>query len=128
MMAALYDLTDQEDKALSILRKLYDAYPPSIVNSSIAQAYMAAGAAEKAMTLALQAIQEDPANPQGYLIAGMVYESEGDTRQAMAYYQQASAAANAAEDYQTEAFVKIRLGTLLQKPRLSAPTPTVAGD
>ncbi len=127
MMAALYDLTDQEDKALPILRKLYDSYPPSIVNSNIAQAYVAAGAAEKARTLALQAIQDDPANPQGYLIAGMVYEAEGDVRAAMDYYQKAADAANAAKDYQTEAFAKIRLATLLQKPQSPSPTLTPAG-
>lgn len=128
MMAALYDLTDQEDKALPILNKLYDAYPPSIMNSNIAQAYAAAGAEEKALALALQAIQDDPANPQGYLIAGMVYESEGDVHQAMDYYQLAASTANSAKDYQTEAFAKIRLATLLQKPQSSAPASTPAGD
>ena len=131
MLAALYDLTDQEDRALPFLRKLYDAYPPSIVNSNLAQAYAAAGAAEKALALALQAIEEDPANPQGYLIAGMAYEAQGDVRSAMEAYQKAADAANAAGDYQTEAFAKIRLATLLQKPSLpqtpGAATPQPGG-
>ncbi len=128
MMAALYDLTDEEDKAEPILRQLYDAYPPSIVNSNIARAYAAAGAEEKARALALQAIQDDPANPQGYLIAGMVYESQGDVHQAVDYYQKAAAAANAAKDYQTEAFAKIRLATLLQKPQSAGLASTPNGE
>ena len=121
MLAALYDLTNKEDKALPLLRKLYDAYPPSIVDSNLAQAYVAAGAAEKALPLALQAIREDPANPQGWLVAGMVYEAQGDVKAAMEAYQKAADAANAAQDYQTEAFAKMRLATLLQRPQRSTP-------
>ena len=128
MMAALYDLTDQEEKAAPILRKLYEDYPPSLVNSNIAQAYVAAGDAEKARVLALQAIEDDPANPQGYLIAGMVYESEGDVRTAMDYYQKAADAASAAKDYQTEAFAKMRLATLLQQPHPPAKVTSQPGD
>ena len=125
MLAALYDLTDQEEKALPLLRKLYDDYPPSIVDSNLAQAYVAAGVAEKALPLALQAIEEDPANPQGYLMAGMVYESQGNVKAAMDAYQKAADVANAAKDYQTEAFAKMRLATLLQKPQLPQITATV---
>ncbi len=126
MMAALYDLTDQEDKALPILRKLYDAYPPSIVDSNLAQAYSAAGAPEKALALAQQAIEEDPANPQGYLAAGMAYEARGDAEAAMDAYQKAAEAARAAGDYESEAFAKIRLATLLQKPALQTPEAATA--
>ncbi len=122
-LAALYDLTDQEDRALPLLQRMHEHYPPSIVDANLAQAYVAAGDAEKALPLALQAIDEDPANPQGYLIAGMVYEAKGDIHRASEYYQKAADAANAAKDYQTEAFAKIRLATVLQKP----PIPTPSG-
>ncbi len=126
MMAALYDLTDQEAKALPVLRQLYDAYPRSIVDSYLAQAYNAAGAAEKALALAKQAVEEDPANPQGYLAAGMAYEARGDAKAAMDAYLKAAEAARAAGDYESEAFAKIRLATLLQKPALQTPEAATA--
>ena len=122
LLAALYDLTGQPEQAAALQDQLDARYPPSIVHSNLAQAYLAAGAVDKALDLALQAIAEDDANPQGYLIAASAYEAKGETRQAMAFYQQAAEKANAAGDHQTEAFAKVRLATLLQKPQIS-PTP-----
>ena len=122
LLAALYDLTGQPQQAAAVVAQLSARHPPSIVHANLAQAYVAAGAADKALDLALQAIDEDPASPQGYLIAGMVYEAQGDVRQAMAMYQTAADKANAAKDYQTEAFAKVRLANLLQKPQLT-PSP-----
>ena len=122
LLAALYDLTGQAEKAGPLIDQLNARYPPGIVHSNLAQAYVAAGAVDKALALALQAIDEDPANPQGYLIAGMAYEVQGDVQRAMTMYQTAAEKANAARDYQTEAFAKVRMANMLQKPRLT-PTP-----
>ncbi len=124
MLAALYDVTGQEDRAAPLLRQMLKAYPASVVHASLAQAYAAAGAEKKAEKLAQLAIDEDPANPQGWLVAGMVYEARGDVQAAMDAYQTAAAKANAAKDYQTEAFAKVRLATLLQKPQSPRPVGT----
>ena len=121
MLAALYDLTGEEDAATPVLRKLFETYPQAVVHAGMAQAYAAAGDARKAQALARMAIEEDPANPQGWLVSGMAYEAEGDVQSAMNAYQKAAEVANAARDYQTEAFAKVRLATLLQKPQLPAP-------
>lgn len=123
MLVALYDLTGQEDKATPILRRLYDNFPPSIVDSNIAQSYVTAGEVEKALSMSLQAIDEDPKNPQGYLIAGVAYEALGDVHLASRYYQQAADVASVAEDHQVEAFAKIRLATLLQKAQIPTSLP-----
>ena len=124
MLAALYDLTGQEEKATPILRRLLENYPAASVHAGMAQAYAAAGNVKKAQVLAQLAIDEDPTNPQGWLVAGMAYEASGDVKAAMDAYQKAAEVANAAGDYQTEAFAKVRLATLLQKPQL----PTTPGD
>ena len=122
LLAALYDLTGQSQQAADVIAQFSARYPPGIVHSNLAQSYLAAGAVDKALALALQAIDEDPANPQGYLMAGMAYEAQGDVRQAMDMYQTAADKANAAKDYQTEAFAKVRLANLLQKPQRT-PSP-----
>lgn len=118
-LAALYDLTGQEDKAEPILNKLFEAYPPATVHASIAQNYAIAGAVDKALALANLAIEEDPGNPQGYLVAGQAYEALGQVKSAMEAYQKAAEAASAAGQHQIEALAKIRLATLLQKPQIS---------
>lgn len=124
MLVALYDLTGQADKGRPILQKLYADFPSSIVDANIAQSYVAAGAVEKALSMSLQAIDEDPKNPQGYLVAGVAYEAMGNVPLATRYYQQAADAANAAADHQTEAFAKVRLATLLQKSQIpTTPIP-----
>jgi len=120
MLAALYDLTGQEDRASPVLFRLMSIYPAAVVHAGMAQSYAAAGAVKKAEKLAQLAIDEDPANPQGWLVLGMVYEARGDVQAAMTAYQKAAEVANAARDYQTEAFAKVRMATLLQKPQLPA--------
>ncbi len=127
LLAALYDLTGRQADSQAMIDKLLAKYPPSIVFSNLAQSYTSAGEAEKAMMYAQRAIKEDPANPQGYLMAGMVYESQGDIKSAMDAYQMAADTARAAEDFQTEAFAKIRLATLLQKPQLPASSTAIPG-
>ncbi len=128
MLAALYQQLHQPQKAASLLQQLREAYPPSIVDSNLAQAHLIADAPQKALALALQAIEEDAANPQGYLVAGMAYEADGDVKQAMDYYQRAADVAHAAEDTQSEAFAKIRLATLLQSQNPSSVKPVPFGD
>ncbi|RUA17929.1 MAG: hypothetical protein DSY55_01205 [Clostridia bacterium] len=123
MLVALYDLTDQEERVNPIGKKLYAEFPSSIVDSNIAQSYMVVGAVEKALSKSLQAVDEDPKNAQGYLIAGMAYEAKGDTHLAYRYYRQAADVASAAGDHQTEAFAKIRLATLLQKAQVPTQIP-----
>jgi len=125
-LAALYDLTDQEDKARPILQKLRADFPPSVIDSNIAQSYVAAGAVEKALTLSLQAVEEDPKNPQSYLVVGIAYEALGKTSLASQYYQQAANVASAVGDHQMEAFAKVRLAALIQKPRLPGSQPTTS--
>jgi len=119
LLAALYDRTNQSQKAAATIDELNAHYPADIVLSSLAQSYLAVGEVEKAQDLALQAIDVAPANPQGYLVAGMAYEAKGDVRQAMNYYQTAAEKANAAGDFQTEAFAKVRLANILQKPQIT---------
>ncbi len=114
-LAALYDLTQQPEKARKLIDQLSTRYPPSIAHANLGQAYLTAGVMDKALSMALQAISEDPTNPHGYLIAGMVYEAQGDPQRAMAMYRHAAETASAAEDHQTEAFAKVRLANLLQR-------------
>ncbi len=125
LIAVLYDLLGESDLAQPVLHAMYEAYPSSIVDINLAQAYVSTGAAEKALPLALQAVRKNPENPHGWLVMGMVYEARGDVQSAMDAYQRAAEKANAAQDYQTEAFAKVRLATLLQKPQLPSRSPIV---
>ncbi len=115
-LAVLYDLTGQAEKAEPLLKKLHQEHPPGAVLSSLAQSYAMAGHTDKALDLALQAIAAAPDDPQGYLVAAMAFEAQGDNQQAITYYQQAAEKANASGEYQVEAFAKVRLATLLQMP------------
>ncbi len=126
LLAVLYHLQGRKEEARALEDQLFQMYPKGIVLSNLAQSYVAAGEADRALDLALQAIQADPANPQGYLVAAMAYEAQGDVPTAMRYYQDAAEKANAAGDHQTEAFAKVRLANMLQKPRITPPgvTPT----
>ena len=124
LLAVLYDLTGRPDDSQAMIDRLRAQFPPSIVFSNLAQGYVSVGDVEKAMKYAQRAIEADPANPQGYLVAGMGYETQGDIKSAMDAYQMAADKARAAESYETEAFAKIRLATLLQKSQLPA-TKTV---
>ncbi len=123
LLAVLYDLQGRKEQARALQDQLLQMYPRSIVLSNLAQSYVAAGEADRALDLALQAIQADPANPQGYLVAAMAYEAQGDVPLAMQYYQQAAEKANAAGDHQIEAFAKVRLANMLPKPRVTPPSP-----
>ncbi len=115
LLAVLYDLDQQPQKAAAIRAQLLKQYPPSITHANLAQSYLLAGDTEKALELARQAIREDEANPQGYLVAGMVYEARGQRNRAVDFYQQAAEKAHAAGEYETEAFAKVRLAHLLQE-------------
>ncbi len=115
LLAVLYDLEQRPQKAATFRTRLLDQFPPSITHANLAQSYLLAGAIEKALALARQAIREDAANPQGYLIAGMVYEAQGQRSLAAELYQQAAEKAHAAGEYETEAFAKVRLAHLLRQ-------------
>ena len=117
LLAAIYDVTGQQERSLDLTAKLRQQEPPGMALADLAQSYLLVGDWEKAGILANEAIKAAPEIPQGYLVAGMVYEASGDVHAAMDAYQKAADAANAAKDYQTEAFAKIRLATLLQKPQ-----------
>ena len=121
-LAALYDISGNAEKAAPILDNLAQDYPPSIIHANVAQAYLLAGAVDKALPLALQAIREDRANPQAYLVAASAYEFDGEVRLAVDYYQKAADAANTAGEHQLEAFAKIRMANLLQR-RVSPGAP-----
>ena len=123
LLAVLYEHEEQSQKMEALLASLFASYEPAVVRTSLAQSYMTLGDVEKARPLARQAIADDPANPQGYLISGMIFEADGDTQQAVEAYQRAADVANQAQDFQTEAFAKIRLATLLQKARGPVPLP-----
>jgi len=122
LLAALYDLTGQNEKRDALIAQLRDRYPQSTLLSNLAQSYLLLGEVDRALMMTGEAAKADPANPQSYLIAGMAYEAKGDVRRAMESYQIAAQKANAADDYQTEAFAKVRLANLLQKPHFT-PTP-----
>ena len=123
LLAALYDCSGQPQKMQPLLDALLAAYPPTQIHASLAQSYMATGCADKAMPLARQAIADDPTNSQGYLILGSIYETNNETELAVEAYQKAADMANQAKDYESEAFAKIRLATLLQKARGPVPAP-----
>ena len=117
LLAAIYDLTGQQQRSLDFITKLRQQEPPGTALAELAQSYMLVGDLDKAGILAKEAIAAAPDKPQGYLVAGMVYEATGETGLAMEHYQTAADKANALRDHQTEAFAKVRLATLLQKSK-----------
>jgi len=115
LLAAIYDLTGQQQRSLDFITKLRQQEPPGTALAELAQSYMLVGELDKAGILANEAIAAAPDKPQGYLVAGMVYETKGETALSMEHYQTAADKANAMGDHQTEAFAKVRLATLLQQ-------------
>lgn len=123
-LLVLYERQGQTDRAETIRQRLLAAYPPSDIYTQLAQAYLQLGYFEQSLNAAEKAIAENPDNAAAYIAAGMAAESVGDRVGAMTYLQEASAVAERTGETELQAIARIQLAQLLQRPALSAGSPT----
>ncbi len=88
-----------------------------------AQAYLRVGLVQEALADAQQAVDLLPDDPEAQYYLGNAYEAMGDVPAALAAYQRASELAEAQDNAQLLALIRVRMAFLLQAPRLPTPTP-----